>query len=133
MTRDTAVAQRPMEPEAVAPGLGATHDRRVRRQAKADLGRCDLGVELPEVARRHRAQPRRVGNAGREGEFPRPVAEVEREVQRTQGCSERVVTVDMSPPGVRDQRSNYSGGPFDRPPTALIVSDAVDEPMTENP
>jgi hypothetical protein len=44
-----------MQPESVAAGLVAAHHRRLRREAKAALGRRDLLDQLAEIAGRNAA------------------------------------------------------------------------------
>ena len=85
MTRYAPSGEGAMQPEAVPSGFVATHDRRVGGEPEADFRRGDLRVELREIARRHCAQPRRIGDARRERQLPDPVAEIQREMLRRSG------------------------------------------------
>jgi hypothetical protein len=59
-----------MEPETVATGFIATEHGRVVRELEALLGTLDLESESVQATGRDGAQPRRLGQSGREGELP---------------------------------------------------------------
>jgi hypothetical protein len=77
---DAVGGERAVQPEAVAPGFEATHDRSVRANVEALLRRQDLARQRREVARGNGADPWRLRRpTDAEAELPGRIAEIERE------------------------------------------------------
>ena len=74
---DAAVHDRPVEPEAVAPGLITALYRCRGVEAEVGLRASELRHERREAAGRYRADARRLIDAGRHRQLPLGVAELE--------------------------------------------------------